>query len=166
MFDLLTAFAHLYAVVPDARLNVIGSGPLDAQLRRRTEELNIDQATTFFGRKSIDEFSATLLESSALVLPSHSEPWGLTVNEALSYGCPAIVSDVCGCVPDLVLDGHTGYAFPAGDVQALTAAMHAVLKMNRLDIARNCLAVIAKFTPDRAATQILDGCERLVSGAA
>jgi glycosyltransferase involved in cell wall biosynthesis len=99
-----------------------------------------------------------------LVLPSHSEPWGLVVNESLSYGCPVVVSNVCGCVPDLVIDGVTGYSFEVGNVGALAAAMllTADMSADRVGVANRCLEVIAGFTPERAASQILDGCTRMI----
>jgi glycosyltransferase involved in cell wall biosynthesis len=104
------------------------------------------------------------MASTALVLPSHSEPWGLVVNESLSFGCPVVVSNACGCVPDLVINGVTGYWFDAGDVGALVAALKAVTRLaaDRAGVARKCLEVISVFTPERAAAQILDGCVRIV----
>jgi glycosyltransferase involved in cell wall biosynthesis len=87
------------------------------------------------------------------------------VNEALSFGCPVVVSDVCGCVPELVRDGVTGYAFPAGDVDALAKAMMsaALLSKSRGDVAQRCMDVIAKFTPEQAAAQILRGCVSILN---
>jgi glycosyltransferase involved in cell wall biosynthesis len=99
------------------------------------------------------------LRASGLVLPSFSEPWGLVVNEALSYGCPVVVSQVCGCVPELVLDGRTGYAFPAGDADQLAQRMEDVLAMGPLAaVSDACQDLILGFTPDYAAIQILNGC--------
>jgi glycosyltransferase involved in cell wall biosynthesis len=90
----------------------------------------------------------------------------LVVNEALSYGCPVVVSNVCGCVPDLVIDGVTGYSFPVGNVDALAKAMLLTAEMSadRVSVAKRCLEVIAGFTPERAASQILDGCTRMIGG--
>jgi glycosyltransferase involved in cell wall biosynthesis len=98
-----------------------------------------------------------------LVLPSHSEPWGLVVNESLSYGCPVVVSSACGCVPHLALDGLTGFSFEVGNVDALRRALVALMQLSvdRKTVARNCLEVIANYTPERSATQILDGCLRM-----
>ena len=120
-------------------------------------------AISFLGTKSLDETSDLFLKCTASVLPSHGEPWGLVVSESLSYGCPVVVSSVCGCVPDLVLDGHTGFSFESGNVDALHKALISVMQLsaNRKAVARNCLAVIAKYTPERSATQILDGCLRM-----
>jgi glycosyltransferase involved in cell wall biosynthesis len=84
----------------------------------------------------------------------------LVVNEALSYGCPVVVSSICGCVPELVLDGLTGYSFPVGNSRALCEAMIAASRMSidRLSAAKNCLDLIAQYTPERAASEILNGC--------
>jgi glycosyltransferase involved in cell wall biosynthesis len=60
-----------------------------------------------------------------LVLPSHHEPWGLVVNEAMAAGALPVVSDRVGAAPDLV-DG-IGEVFPWGDVTALTEALRRAL---------------------------------------
>ena len=60
-----------------------------------------------------------------VVLPSYGpgETWGLCINEAMNLAKPVIVSSHVGCGPDLVIPGQTGWIFPAGDVEALTAAL-------------------------------------------
>jgi glycosyltransferase involved in cell wall biosynthesis len=133
----------------------------------RVSELKLEHVVSFLGAKSISEIGELFIESTALVLPSHSEPWGLVVNEALSYGCPVVVSNVCGCVPDLVIDGVTGYSFEVGDIEALSRAMLAAIELaaDRVAVAKQCLEVISDFTPNRAASQILDGCTRIVGAA-
>jgi glycosyltransferase involved in cell wall biosynthesis len=162
--DLLEAFVRVRSKITDARLDLVGAGPLCAELKARVAELNLGDVVTFLGTKNISEIAELFMESTALVLPSHSEPWGLVVNEALSYGCPVVASDVCGCVPDLVIDGVTGYSFEAGDVEALSQAMLSAVKMteDRVEVAKKCLAVISEYTPKRAALQILDGCARII----
>ena len=142
----------------------MGAGPLREELAARVTELHMEQVVTFLGAKNINEIAELFIQSTALVLPSHSEPWGLVVNESLSYGCPVVVSNVCGCVPDLVIDGVTGYSFEVGDIAALSQAMLSATEMaaDRVAVAKQCLDVISEFTPNRAASQILDGCERIV----
>jgi glycosyltransferase involved in cell wall biosynthesis len=164
LIDLLEALAAMRAKEPAIRLELVGAGPFRAQLEDRVARLGLGDAVEFLGAKGIVEISRLFVESTALVLPSHSEPWGLVVNESLSYGCPVVVSSVCGCVPDLVIDGVTGYSFEVGNVQALTSALTSVLtlSMDRLSVAKRCLDVISAFTPERAAAQILDGCARIV----
>ena len=162
--DLFAAFCALHRRFPGARLDLVGAGPLADDLKRRVINLNMTHAISFLGSKNLEEISALFEACTALVLPSHSEPWGLVVNEALSYGCPVVVSGACGCVPDLVREGVTGYAFESGNSEDLARALDSVryLSDDREAVARNCLEVVADYTPERAATQILDGCVRMV----
>jgi glycosyltransferase involved in cell wall biosynthesis len=161
--DLFAAFCAVYKSYPKARLDLVGSGPLAEQLKSRVAALGMDDAIAFLGSKSLDDIAELFMKCTALVLPSHSEPWGLVVNESLSYGCPVVVSSACGCVPDLAIDGRTGYSFEVGDVDSLSRALRSVMQFSsdRLTVARNCLEVIANFTPERASAQILDGCLRM-----
>ena len=161
--DLFAAFCDLYQRFPQARLDFVGAGPLADELKRRAADLKMTHAISFLGSKSLDEIAVLYQTCTALVLPSHSEPWGLVINEALSYGCPVVVSSACGCVPDLVQDGVTGYSFEVGNVSDLVRALDYVrtLSSNRQAVARHCLEVVSDYTPERAATQILDGCMRM-----
>jgi glycosyltransferase involved in cell wall biosynthesis len=165
LFDLLDAFCRVRKQDPAASLDLVGSGSLDGELRQRARQLGIESAVAFLGTKTPEDIGRLLMSSAAMILPSHREPWGLVVNEALSFGCPVVVSDVCGCVPELVRDGVTGYAFPAEDVDALTKAMMsaALLSKNRAEVALQCMDVIAKFTPEQAAAQILRGCVSILN---
>ena len=49
------------------------------------------------------------------VLTSKTETWGLSINEAMACGRAAIVSDGCGCAPELIIEGETGFIFKTGD---------------------------------------------------
>jgi glycosyltransferase involved in cell wall biosynthesis len=70
-----------------------------------------------------------------------------------------VVSQICGCVPELVLDGVTGYAFPAGDADQLARRLEDVLALGGVETTTDaCQGLIAGFTPDCAAIQILNGC--------
>ncbi len=164
LFDLLRAFRSVRERLGDARLDLVGAGPLKGKLQACIAELGLENAVTLLGSRNLDDMVPLFIDSVALVLPSHSEPWGLVVNESLSYGCPVVVSELCGCVPELVIDGVTGYSFDAGDVEGLANAMLSVTQMsaNRLVVAKQCLDTISAFTPEHAASQILDGCIRIL----
>jgi glycosyltransferase involved in cell wall biosynthesis len=165
LFDLLEAFRRVHGHDPEATLHLAGSGAIEQELRQRTRTLGIESAVKFLGTKTPEEIGGLLMGSTAMILPSYKEPWGLVVNEALSFGCPVVVSDVCGCVPELVRDGVTGYSFPAGDVDALAKAMMSAARLSkdRKGVARCCLDVIANFTPERAAARILHGCVSILN---
>ncbi len=88
------------------------------------------------------------------------------VNEALSYGCPAIVSTRCGCVADLIIEDKTGWTHKTGNVEDLVSKMMAapVWFSNVEQTANDCLSLMANFTPDKAAEHILDGCRKIMKG--
>jgi glycosyltransferase involved in cell wall biosynthesis len=167
LFDLLDAFHDLRKKLPASTLNLVGDGPLKSSLAERVAALGLGSSVTFRGSMNLEKIAPFLLASSALVLPSRHEPWGLVVNEALSYGCPVVVSDVCGCVPELVRDGVTGFSFPVGNVAALSQAMLAAvaLSADRPSVAKRCLDVIAAYSPQNSASQMLDGCIQIIAAA-
>ena len=80
-------------------------------------------AASFAGFKNQTELPACYAAADLLVLPSVSETWGLSVNEGMACGLPAIVSDAVGCAPDLIEPGVTGETYPCGDVAALAEAI-------------------------------------------
>ena len=164
LYDLLDAFRYVHEQLHETKLEIVGPGLLEGELRERTRRLGLESAVAFLGSKGPEDVGQLLMSSTALILPSHKEPWGLVVNEALSYGCPVVVSNICGCTPELVLDGVTGYSFPVGDVRALGAAMIAVERMSadRFSVAKKCLDLIGQYTPERAASEILGGCVNIL----
>jgi glycosyltransferase involved in cell wall biosynthesis len=86
----------------------------------------------------------------------------------LSFGCPVLVSERCGCVPDLVIDGQTGFVVHTGDASDLADKMEAVITLQS-DIAasaRRCVDQVAPFSPERSAEQILTGCLAMAGVAA
>jgi glycosyltransferase involved in cell wall biosynthesis len=164
---LLAAFADVRAVHASAELRLVGDGPQEAGLRATAERLGLGGSVVFAGSRSGEALYNEYLQATCLVLPSTSEPWGLVVNEALSYGCPAVVSDRCGCVPELVAEGETGLVVPSTNVQAIAAALvDAVERFADVGAtAERCLSQVAPFTPARAARAIYDGCNLALAGA-
>jgi glycosyltransferase involved in cell wall biosynthesis len=163
--SLLNAFSGILRHCPTAELYLVGAGPSRASLDAVAKSLDLGRSVCFLGSMNATELAGEYSRATCLVLPSTSEPWGLVVNEALSYGCPAVVSDACGCVPELIIEGVTGFTFKTGDVADLQAKLAAV-PSGFADVslsANNCLRVIEGYTPQTAASQIIDGCREIVS---
>lgn len=162
---LLRAFDSFAANVSEASLTLVGAGPEQGALEALRQQLPACNRIRFAGPRSTDAIAEMLAGAVALILPSRSEPWGLVVNEALSYGCPAVVSEVCGCVPELVVAGQTGYSFKTDSEKDLARAIrdvHALVAVDEAGTAKSCIEHMRNFTPQRAAQQILEGsCEIL-----
>ena len=124
--DVIDALGVLKSRGQKLRLMVAGSGPLEADVRRRREQLGVDM--TFLGFQNQSEMPVAYAASDVLVLPSDGrETWGLVCNEALASGLPIVVSDQIGCAPDLAADNNVGRTFPMADIAALADAITATL---------------------------------------
>jgi glycosyltransferase involved in cell wall biosynthesis len=119
--DLLEAFAR--AAVPDSYLVFAGDGILRSSLEQKAVELGIADRVRFLGFRNQSQLPSAYRASDLLVLPSHYEPFGLVVNEAMICGLPVAVSDRVGARFDLVRVGENGYVFPAGGVEELAAIL-------------------------------------------
>jgi glycosyltransferase involved in cell wall biosynthesis len=127
--DLLQAYINLSSGdgrEPDPYLVIVGDGEERAALEARAAASGFS-GIRFCGFRNQSELPRFFDLATVFVLPSRHEPWGLIVNEVMNAGRAVIVSDDVGCQPDLVTDGVEGCVFPAGDVAALTAALHRVL---------------------------------------
>lgn len=93
------------------KLLFVGDGQERSALEKLCAEAGVVEKVTFVGGFPWYEVPGWLAQSDVLVLPSHSEPWGLVVNEAMVCGMPVIVSQTCGCAADLVKDGVNGFTF-------------------------------------------------------
>lgn len=114
---LIDALADIVDRVPEFRLQVIGSGPLESALRAKAAAA-FGPRLDWLGQLPMHEARQRMAAVDCLVLPSRHDGWGAVVSEALMAGTPAICSDRCGAA-EVVLASGTGGVFPAGDQQAL-----------------------------------------------
>ena len=105
---------------------IVGDGEERSRLEQMSRENGL-QDVRFCGFRNQSELPRFFDLCTVFVLPSEHEPWGLIVNEAMSAGCPVIVSDDIGAQPDLIADGVEGFVYPVGNVDALTKALAGVL---------------------------------------
>lgn len=160
---LIRAFAKALPHLSGARLRIVGGGPQTAELKALAASLGLGDAVEFPGGQNRDVLFGNYLAATAMVLPSWSEPWGLVVNEALHWGCPVIVSDRCGCVPELVESSDAGETFVCEDVDDLASRLIAAPARyaDKAGVARAALARVAPFNPQRAAAAILAGAQEI-----
>jgi glycosyltransferase involved in cell wall biosynthesis len=137
--DLIKAAQLLLESHPDLKPHLLfaGSGELGSQMRdvcnvvfdadAPSSQLPAPSSkkprASFAGFLNQTEISRAYVAADVLVLPSdYSETWGLVVNEANASGLGAIISDRCGCAPDL--GSNAGNAvFRFGDLAGLAGAV-------------------------------------------
>ncbi|MGD0468414.1 MAG: glycosyltransferase family 4 protein [Terriglobales bacterium] len=114
-FDLLHA---LRLLPPDLRYRclIVGEGKERASLERLAESLGLSRKVTFCGYQS--NIPVVLAATDVMLLPSHREPLGLSIIEAMLSNVPVIAANAGG-VPEIITHGKDGLLFPAGDIPAL-----------------------------------------------
>jgi glycosyltransferase involved in cell wall biosynthesis len=116
---------------PDARFTIVGDGPLRGYLERHAEALGLTHHIRFLGAVAHEETGALYRRAALLLLTSTSEGFGRVLVEAALAGTPAVASLVGG-IPDVVVDGVTGFLHPAGDVESIAGSVCRLLEDVRL----------------------------------
>ncbi|MGH3072899.1 MAG: glycosyltransferase family 4 protein [Gaiellaceae bacterium] len=120
---LLRAFALVREQQPDARLVILGAGPLEAETRGLVSELRLGDAVLLPGRTEIRDW---LARANVFVHTSRWEGFGIVLLEAMLASLPVVATRV-SAVPEVVVDGETGLLTEPGDVQAVSAALGSLL---------------------------------------
>jgi glycosyltransferase involved in cell wall biosynthesis len=113
----------------DCILLVLGDGEERENLIDLAKQLDVTLKITGFISNQ-EELFKHYFAGDVLILPSHNEPWGLVVNEAMAAGLPVIVSNECGCSLDLVKNGENGYIVKAGNVEDIKISIEKIFKDN------------------------------------
>jgi glycosyltransferase involved in cell wall biosynthesis len=126
---LLSAAVEVRRALPDTRFILVGTGPLEHDLRRLAERLGIDDAIIFTGFRDDAVRIASCFD--VFVLASIQEGLSVALIEAMSLGKPAVVTRVGG-LPEVVEDGKQGFVVPASDPGSLASRVVTLLRDRRL----------------------------------
>jgi N-acetyl-alpha-D-glucosaminyl L-malate synthase BshA len=126
--DVVEVFARIRASVP-ARLVMVGDGPDRPRAAQRAADLGVADDVLFLGKhQSVEELLAC---ADLFLLPSETESFGLAALEANACGAP-VVASTAGGLPEVVVEGETGYLLPVGAVEQMAEAGVAVLSDDAL----------------------------------
>jgi glycosyltransferase involved in cell wall biosynthesis len=158
LFDLIEAYGKL---APEVRAEIglvlVGEGSARAELARRAILITPGrvQLAGFVHREHLARYYAL---AEAFVFPSHTDTWGLVVNEAMACALPVISSDAAGCTADLVQDGWNGRVVRRGDVVQLTSALEEFALDAAASAKMGCHSKerILRYSPEACARGIAD----------
>jgi glycosyltransferase involved in cell wall biosynthesis len=122
--DALAAFGLVRGRLPDARLLVVGSGKLEADLRREALALFPEGAVLFTGH--VDDVAAAIEAAGVVLVTSLREGMPHVVLEAMALGTPVVATAVAG-IPEMIEHGRSGLLTPPASPGDAAAAALSVL---------------------------------------
>jgi len=149
----IAAMPQILAHTPGARLLIVGSGPLEAELKGLVAGLGLTGCVDFLG--FVQEVRTAYAVMDLLLVPSLSEAFSLVTVEGMMMELP-VVGARTGGIAEIVLDGETGVLVPPGDSAALAEACQGLL--SRPEVAkemgrRGRRRALAEFDPEQFITR-------------
>jgi glycosyltransferase involved in cell wall biosynthesis len=129
--ELIEAFAIAVKDGADAELVIIGTGPMESELKARARELGIAGVTRFLGFLKDEELVQAINANDVYLITSRSETQSMTTMQAMACGLP-VVAVRCGALPEYVTDGVNGFLFEPGDVTKCAQCLKKVLSDHRM----------------------------------
>ena len=118
--DVVHIFEKIQKEIP-SKLLMVGDGPERVYCEQLCRDLDICENVRFLGKQ--DAVEEILSVSDLFIMPSESESFGLAALEAMACKVPVITSNAGG-LPELVINGVTGFMDNVGDIEAMAA--HAI----------------------------------------
>lgn len=159
LFRLVEAYSR-YRAAQDREpwsLVVLGDGPERRDLEATITRLGLEEYVKLPGFRQYDELPVYYALAGAFVHSSTTEQWGLVVNEAMACGLPVIVSERCGCTPDLVVNGLNGMIFDPRNTNELVDCLNrmAQKQCDAQSMGKMSRQIISGWTPRIFAENIL-----------
>lgn len=140
--DVVRIFANIHQVIP-SKLLMIGDGPERSKAEALCREFGIFNDTRFLGK--LEAVEEVLSVADLFLMPSEKESFGLAALEAMACEVPVISSNTGG-LPELNIQGVTGFMSPVGDIEDMTnKALFVLDKANLPQFKENALKRAKEF---------------------
>jgi 1,2-diacylglycerol 3-alpha-glucosyltransferase len=138
-------------------LRLVGDGPLRKSLQIYIDQYALDKKIILNGWLNYKELPKLYAHATAFILPSTFEPWGLVVNEAMIAGLPIILSNTCGCLPDLLVENENGFSFDPKNESDLVQKLNQLNSLTNTqiqDLGNRSKEMIQDFSPESWARKV------------
>ncbi len=157
----LHAWRIVHERLPEARLVVLGAGPLRLRFEALASALGLGESAELRGASRA--VATARAQADCFVMPSRWEGFPIVLLEAAASGLPTVAADVSGA-RDLIEDGRTGFVVPVGDYELMAERILTLLTDR--EAARQMGAGAARtarerFTQRQAIDRLLALCARL-----
>lgn len=155
---LIPAFSKIVKDFPEAKLIVVGDGPLKNNIRAAVNEFGLSGSVFLMGRTETDDLPKIYAACDIFVVPSLMEGFGIVYLEAMACGKACIGANIGG-VEDVIVDGNTGLLVPPADSDSIYHAIKKLLS-DKDTLARfgkeGRKRVLENFTWKKVAAQTLE----------
>mgnify|MGYP000418357827 CR=1 FL=1 len=115
--DVIHVFERVQKKIP-SKLMLIGDGPERQKMEELCRSLGLCNEIRFLGKQ--DAIEELLAVADVFILPSENESFGLAALEAMACEVPVVSTNIGG-LPEVNIDGKTGYTCDVGDVDAMAS---------------------------------------------
>lgn len=162
---LLRSLPAVIESVPDLKLVVVGSGPLEESCRKLCRRLHVEDHVVFCGTVLPEVLPGYYSGCTVYVSPAlGGEAMGIVLLEAMASGKPVVASRIAG-YDEVVTDGRDAILAPAGDPEALSRALIRVLRSpaDRAQLSANAFRRAHDFDWRQVAARVERVYKRLLS---
>lgn len=152
----------------DFTLNMIGSGPLEDEVRERIAALGLGDSVKLLGSMKPEEVRAHMERSAVFLMTSdRQEGWGAVLNEAENSACAVLANSATGSAPYLIRDGENGCLYNEKNIDDMYAKLKRLLldEKKREELGRAAYRNIYEhWNAENAASRFLALAEHLLTG--
>lgn len=141
--------------IPDAKLVIIGNGPLKAELAQHIQEYGLTDRVQLLGQVDEQQKLQILLIADMYVSAAQHEGFGIVFLEAMHAGLPIIAANDGGQT-DFLTDGEHAFLLPPHDFRAISRAVIALIqnKELRIQMGRKNKEAVQEYYLDRTVARI------------
>lgn len=145
-------------------LLIIGDGPYRTRIETLTKQLN-NISVTFTGQLPNSELPNYYALSDLSILPTHSDTWGLVVNEALACGTPVVSTTAAGVSGELLQHRKNGLVVPPKDPGQLAEAIEYLLSNDEVRSQYQSIGreQSLRYTPQKYAEGLVGAIDSVIS---
>lgn len=158
---LIKAMPRILKKIPQARLVLVGGGPLKSKLEKLATKLKISDRIVFTG--TLKNISSILQVFTVFILPSKSEAFGISILEAMRASVPIIATRVGG-IPEVVTNNKNGLLIEPGNPKLLASTAIRLLNDRRLcqKLVRGGKEVVKRFSIKRMINETAELYKELI----
>lgn len=149
-------------------VHFVGSGEMEEELLKQTEQWNLTEEITMYGFQSPAKVREIMEKSHIhLFTSNHLEGWGAVVNEAMNSGCAEVVNSEVGAAPFLIQHKKNGLIYKEGSYEDFRACVLSLFENKELITLYGKKAyesIVTEWNAENAAGQILQFYENWKQG--